>query len=324
VKKTIGLQILTALFISVLCASVQVGYSQKTTQVGESIKAEKSLLERYIQISSLPQGAKGGAFREIPTAGQAAIFRFHIALQLMKNADFTYEQRGLLFDSISEITPDFYGDTNDTRKLSQQKILLLGQKAQSLFSKRQVFEIMGNLGGSKVDAVMIQKYEDLTPLNDLQRKAVFRKVSAQEKRDLWRIHIAFFMAMHSDLTVSQRNFISDTLDFMTLEVFELGPKDPQWEAKVGQPIESLTGKVLKAFSKEEAANLVARLGQPQTPGQATPEGGPAPLLADCGCHRGNGDQCWDGVCSGNACNQSSAGCGFLWGQPCNGTACYNP
>jgi hypothetical protein len=115
------------------------------------------------------------------------------------------------------------------------------------------------------------------------------------------------------------------LDFMTLEVFELSPKDAQWEAKVGKPLTVLTDKALQAFSKEEAGNLVARLGEPQKAGTTiSTEGTPLPVLNKCTCHRGEGDQCWFGICAGNICKYLITGCGAFFFQECNGVACYNP
>jgi hypothetical protein len=249
--------------------------------------------------------------------------RFHIAFQLVKRPGLTADQKTLLFDGLSMITADSYSDTDTAKQaVAEAKAVSLAPRIQALFQGRERFEIFGNLGPTKDDVAILQKYEDLTPLNDLQRKAVFRKVNAAEKRDLWRVHTALYLARHFDLTASQKNFITDWLDFLTLEVFELSPKDPQWEAKVGKSLSVLTDKVLQAFSKEEAGNLVARLGEPQKEGTTiSTEGLPAPEMDDCGCHRGIGDQCWGGECWGNVCRYSDYGCGFGWLLTCNGTKC---
>ena len=283
------------LVFSVLTAS---SYSQKSTAVNSEASqkpAAAGIIQRYVDISALPMPEKQKFMRgNVSAEEKALLMRFHLAFQLVKRPDLTTEQKNLIDDSLSIIKIDTYGHPEDV----QPEIITLAPRIKAAFPGREGFEIFGNIGGTKEDVAILQKYEDLTPLTSLQRKVVFREATAQEKLGLWRVHVAFYMANHFELTALQKGFISDFLAFMTLEVFELSPRDPQWGSKIGKPLDILTDKVLQAFSKDEAANLVTRLGEPEKAGTPiSTEGVPLPVMDDCGCHRGDGDQCWLGICA---------------------------
>src|SRR5262245_28039696 len=108
----------------------------------------------------------------LPSEEKAALMRFHLAFQAITRLDLTAEQKALIWESLSLIKADSYARTD---AYAQAELAGFAERVQNLFPGRNRFEIFGNIGGTKDDVAMLQKYEDLTPLNDLQRKAVFRK-----------------------------------------------------------------------------------------------------------------------------------------------------
>jgi hypothetical protein len=181
----------------------QHSYAQKTA-AAEAAKndtpqkaANTSVIGQYLSFSGLGMLEMQRMFRSLSPESRAAVMKFHIAFQLVKRPGLTAEQKALLLDGLSMLTADSYSDTDTAKQAAaEQTAILLDSRAKALFQGRERFEIFANLGPTKDDIFMLQKYEDLTPLNDLQRKEVFRESTAEEKRDLWRVHIALYLAGH--------------------------------------------------------------------------------------------------------------------------------
>jgi hypothetical protein len=233
------------------------------------------------------------------------------------------EQKNLILEAISVSTPEFFEMTasNSSREVTLQS---LTQRALGVFSKTEVAQIFGDLGGGTAEIELLQKYQDISAVSMLKRKSLFRNASTKDRSDLWRVHLALILAKQSKLNNEQREFLQEIISFATPELYQLLEDNSQTRAKVKSSIEWLLARALTLFSKQEAAEFFTKLGeQPNSVNSIMDELPPdpnTPRTPDCNCHRGFGDMCTYG-CIGTNCRTSSWGCGFLYALSCTGTEC---
>jgi hypothetical protein len=108
---------------------------------------------------------------------------------------------------------------------------------------------------------IIQKYAEICGQPMPERVQSMQKLNAIERSYLWRVHLGLYLTQHTALSRDQQSLILDTLAVATPQLFA-GPdgKDPNWKAKVLEPLENLKSRVLQLFSKEEAAQFLSNLG----------------------------------------------------------------
>jgi hypothetical protein len=252
---------ITGLFgLFTLNTLAQAPVSARTRQ-SQKVSLENIVLQNYIDISSLSKDARKSFFGNLSPEEKANLFKLHLVLQLVKRPNLAKDQKDLIFESISTLTPNAY-DKNNPEKLekSRRDGELLGQKAKALFSKQEFFEIFANLGGGTVEINLLRKYLDVSALSVLERKDVFRKESAQDKSNLWRVHLAFHLAKQSGLNSRQMEIIFEAIIFATPEIYEISRDSSEWRVKVHEPIQLFTIRALEVFSKDEVAEIFSNLG----------------------------------------------------------------
>jgi len=199
------------------------------------------------------------------------------------------------------------------------------ESIRAAFSREDGARIFATLGDQEGQD-LLQKYMDICALPMKGRKDAFRKASPTDASDLWRTHLALYLARHPELNEAQRQSILGVMSFASPEFFKL--PHAKAEGQVG-PLES---SVHGIFSRIEGAKIFATLGEPD-PSQ-TLKGSTALLEAptkwkqpnrfigrleerkDCECTSSCMNTCWN-YCQGTqGCTQSSGGCGFLWQCDC--------
>lgn len=217
---------------------------------------ENRVLQSYIDISSLPKDERKRFFGKLSLEEKANLFKLHLALQFIKRPNLTKEQKDLILEAISMITPDFY----DKEKLekSRQYGTLLEQKAKVLFSKQEILEIFADLGGGTNEINLLQKYLDISALSVHERME--RRVSANDKSDLWRIHLAFHLAKLPGLNTQQMEIILEFITIATPEVYDIPRNSSEWIIKVNGPVQLLTSRAREVFSRNEIAKIFSNLG----------------------------------------------------------------
>lgn len=231
------------------------------TRQPQKANLENRVLQNYIDISSLSKDARKSFFGNLSSEEKAKLFKLHLVLQFVKRPNLTKDQKDLILESISTLTPDAY-DKNNTEKLekSRRDSELLGQKAKVFFSKQEFFEIFADLGGGTVEINLLRKYLDVSAQSLLERKEVIRKESAQDKSNLWRIHLVFHLAKQSKLNSRQMEIILEAITFATPEIYEIPRDSSEWRVKVHEPIQLFTIRALEVFSKDEVAEIFSNLG----------------------------------------------------------------
>jgi len=268
------------------------------------------------------------------------------------HAELNERQVRIILDAISLSTPEFFETSKNTfaKTKADEALQSLTRKAFDAFPNSQAADLFSNIGGGKVEVRFLKMYFDLSALPLRQRKASFRNASSNDKSDLWRTHLALFLAKRPNLNSEQKKTILAAMALITREHFGIWPSDSAWKTKVRDPLRSLEEQIVGAFSLEDAAKIFATIGDDTEPADgATYEdsvilknvhyrlngSGPytrwprsrsigpdiQPKLSTCECST-ESDYCpiWS-YCGGAACTKTSSGCGTFWRYPCDG-ACH--
>lgn len=295
----------------------QTGIAQKSLPAQDTPQSKKNALQNYIDISALPMNERPAAFRNLSPEGNASIFKFHLAFQLMKRPNLSNEQKEMIIESIADLSADSYDFSKD-RTLVQAKILDLNSRLAAIFTKQETFEIFASLGGDKNDIAILSKYQQITlPVYGTQRKSLFIALSPQDKSDVMRIHMIGKLAEKGGLTIEQTRITADSIVICTPDFYsKTGEND---KGGSSSSVKAIVERIAKGFEKQEAFEIFASLG-----GES---GGPAPEEVSCLCSTIDDWCSWWGPYGSNCmqnsashpCTPKSFGCGAFFREGCNGT-----
>jgi hypothetical protein len=294
--------------------------AQETPTAGKA-DLENSVSQNYIDISSLPRDERKRFFANLLAEEKANLFKLHLALQLVIRPNLTKDQKDLILESISFVTPHTY-DKNNLGKLenTRQDGGLLGQKTRELFSKQEFFEIFADIGGGKTEIKLLRNYLDISALSVPKRMDALQKATAKDKSNLWRVHLALHLAKMPGLNSRQMEIISETITFATPELYKIPRDSSEWIDKVSEPVQLLTIRALEVFAKNEVAEIFSKFGgkKPSSGDSIVPKGG---FIPDglCNCSRQWSDCPGITSCRG-LCEVPPGGgqCGFLGMYTCDG------
>lgn len=292
------------------------------TKQSQKVNAENGVLQNYINISSLSMNERKKFFSNLSAKEKANLFKLHLALQFVKRPNLAKNQSDLILESISIATPDAY-DKNNPEKLekSWQGGEMIGQNAKALFSQQEFFEIFAAPGGETTEINLLQKYQEISALSALEMKETFKKFSAKDKSDLWRVHLALNLAKQSELNSRQRGIILEIIAFATPELYELARDSSEWTVKMKATVQLFTSRALEAFSKDKIAEIFINFGG-KNPCLRDSIAGEGVKLADdllCNCSRQWADCPQPLYCMGTCLVPPGGGeCGFMGWYICNG------
>ncbi len=163
-----------------------------------------------------------------------------------------------------------------------------------------------------------QRYNDLVPLPESYRKAVFRASTPQVRSQLWVDHLKQYRASHPALSAEQTQVVDRAISIMGREstfVLEQGATP-----EVYRQLDDLKEAAVRALGHDEAYALLAALGPvSQAPGVALQA---LRDEAQCECAtESNWCNYGFGQCSANGSCQWSANCGVGYNYWCDGL-CY--
>jgi len=98
-----------------------------------------------------------------------------------------------------------------------------------------------------------------------KRKAAFNLASPKEKSDLFRTHLALYLAKHPELNDGQQRVILEGLSLLTPALYEMRTDNPEAKSKVDDSLRQFRTHILAAFTMEEGRNIFAALGDPEAP-----------------------------------------------------------
>jgi hypothetical protein len=134
--------------------------------------------------------------------------------------------------------------------------IVLGSKT---FTSASVAQVIGQLPGDKAQD-SLQKYSDISALPMDKRRSAFSEASPKDRSDFVRIHLALYLARHSELNENQKQLV---LDGMSLATSELYADSPDRQAKFAEPLRQFATRIGTVFSQEEAPRIFATLGAPE-------------------------------------------------------------
>ena len=142
------------------------------------------------------------------------------------------------------------------------------------------------------------------------------------RANLWKIHLALYLAKHSELTKEQKKIILEGITLFTPELYQTPKKSWSGEMETdNEAIQLFTKRAQEVFSKEKGAEVFEKLGGAESQySRNLDEIELSMLRADnCNCS-GASDWCWN-VCVGVGCKQTTWGCGTGWSHPCDHNGC---
>ena len=300
----------------------------------KKVKAEKDVLQNYIDISSLPANKRPKAFSDLSAEDKSNIFKLHLALQFIKRPGLTSDQKDIILESMSAITPDVYDRTKDRKNVEETSIESLQARATSIFPQQEAVEIFAKLGGTPEDIEMIKEYQRITSFPSFpERKIAFRKVSSAQMSDLWKLQLAFYLVQDDKLNNSQKEFILRVIHFANPSVYK-GLKTYNEKsnlnskiqvANLDKEIKTLEDEASSLFSEETLSTIFKKLGftgsykSSNVNNSIVADGGDFEIpVSSPSCTCRSGDCSEATVCASGGCESTWFGCGFIYVQSCNG------
>ncbi len=297
-------------------------HAQKTAAMNgaqsQEIDVERAYLRRYQEMAALPVSERRALFVQSSAAEKSSLWRVHLALTLAKRSELNNDQREVVLEAISLAIPELFSLTSESplwKTKVDGPLQLLRQHALGAYSKQEAAAILSNISDDEAEITLLQKYTAISALSLTDRKALFAKSVSKDKSDLWRVHLALYLAQRPTMKKEQREVILDAISLATPELFSLSPDNPLWKAQVGEPLQLLNKKALVVFSKSEGAEFLNNLGGRDTVlSGLDPDPDPS---KKCNCSH-DSDWCILYDCFGTFCKRISTGCGTFWMHPCTG------
>ena len=357
-KITLSLLLLTAvMWLTTFTRAQQFAPPTAITVVSTYEYETAEILQKYEEISALSVPERRNFFRSSSARGKSEMSRVFLALQFVTRPDLNERQARIMLDAISLSSPEFFTamDGAPTEKAKATAALQsLARGAHGIISLNHSAEHFAGIGMNQAEDQILRKYNDISALPITKRKAYFRNATAKDKSDLWRTHLALFIARRTELNDWQRETILAAMSLATPRWFEVKSSDPDWKLKVGDLLRSLEARILTAFPLEEGAKIFATLGySTETARRPSTSTRPAFLTkinykwannsraheqwtinrfaeqdqgmeleqSPCECST---DSDWCGIfdrCNGANCKVTEDGCGTFYRYPCNGASC---
>jgi hypothetical protein len=260
------------LFLIVLANSIVASvYAQKAGVINgaqaQRNDVERAALNRYRELAELPVPERREVFIQASAMEKSSLWRIHLALSLANRSELSSEQRDVILEAISLATPELFSITSESplwKSQVDEPLKSLMQRALKAYPKKEAAAIFAQIGDDKAELTLLQKHRDISSRSLAERKELFEKLSSKEKSDLWRFHLALYLAHHSNLNREQRKVILDAMSLATPELFSISPDNPLWEVQVDKPLQLLNQRALAVFSKSEGAEIFNALGGYET------------------------------------------------------------
>lgn len=263
----------------------------------------------YIDLLSLPIGKTRKGFVDLSEVDRSDLFRFHLAFQLANRPNLSNAQQDLILESLSVASSDAYDKTKDKTNLRVQT-QTLEERIKIVFSKQEAIDIFANLKGTSEDLRLLKKYQDISNISTVDdRRDFFRNLSAADKSNLWRIHLAYSLVRFPELNSEQQRVVLQTIEIAVPELFEAATDSPERNAKIETSVKPLQKRIHEAFSKGIGMKVFLVMGNDPTSESL--------LAAQCNCSIDSIPACWDEYCPRANCHRTS-GCGVLWLWECDG------
>jgi hypothetical protein len=105
-------------------------------------------LRKYSQISELSKGDRKASFSLMSAEDKSSLWRVHLGLNLARHPEWTEQQRSIVLEAITMVTPELYKVSKDSNwtRLVDEPVRLLTQKALLVFTKQEGAALLSELG----------------------------------------------------------------------------------------------------------------------------------------------------------------------------------
>lgn len=321
---------LSLLIFSVLAAATSAIIAQTVSKDSQPQKADaqESFLQRFLEMSALPSGKRQRFFSDSSNDEKAGFFKLHLALQFIKRPNLTKEQREVISEAVSKVSPDTYDKSNpDKRAKAEKSAMELQSKALGVFAPNEAYEIFASLGGEKDDVALLQKYLDVVSLPTmLKRRKAFRESLPTDKSNLIKAQMAYYLATYEG-GKERQGFLLEAITLAVPDAFSSPNGKDEGRTKAKLSLEPLRDKANKLFSEREIFTIFMSLGTEEkistkntNATQLTiDDPPPAESLEDCGC------VWWCSpchYCKSGGCKETTSGCGFFLDSSCTGKCVF--
>jgi hypothetical protein len=309
-------------------------------------------LQKYADISALPMEKRRAAFSNASPRDRSNLVRIHLALYLARQPELNEDQKQVILEGMSFATPERYAMTSDSpdwKANVEGPLRQFGGRILALFSKDEGARVFATLGPPEPQDELFQKYRDVSSLSMAKRRTEFSNDSPKNRSDLFRTHLALYLAMHPELNAEQGKLILEAMSLATPTLYDVRPDILNSRTKLEERLRPFEDRMLALFSKDEAAKVFAMLGEPEPHSVSSPQSssitkelrrgewknrgrnflaptrhaGQEYVEGTCPCAAWSWPDDWCGIgyqCKGSSnCSHTSIGCGTFLIYACDGT-----
>jgi hypothetical protein len=209
------------------------------------LDTQGEILQKFIDVSALPMPDRIRLMQSLSPNDRSFLWRVHLALYITQHPGLTKDQQNVVLDTFAFATPQLFTPTSQGDPGWRTKVLepldQLRRRALQLFDKEEAAEIFAMVGPRQQEADALRKYLSLSELRRADRKATFARMSAEDKANLWHVHLALNLAQHSEWNEQQRSVVLEAIAMVTAKLYEI-PRGAQWTALVDEPARVLMTK----------------------------------------------------------------------------------
>ena len=112
---------------------------------------DSEALRKYSELSDLSKEDRKVSFSLMAAEDRSSLWRVHLALNLARHPEWTEQQRSIVLEAITMVTPRLYKTPRDSNwtRLVDEPVRLLTQRAQFVFNKQEGAALFSELGFSE-------------------------------------------------------------------------------------------------------------------------------------------------------------------------------
>lgn len=112
---------------------------------------DSEALRKYNQLSELSKEDKKANFSLMSAEDKSSLWRVHLGLSLARHPEWAEQQRSIILEAITIVTPQLYKTAKDNNwtRLVDEPVRLLTQKALLVFTKQEDAALFAELGFSE-------------------------------------------------------------------------------------------------------------------------------------------------------------------------------
>lgn len=112
---------------------------------------DSEALRKYSELSELSKEDRKVSFSLMAPEDRSSLWRVHLALNLARHPEWTEQQRSIVLEAITMVTPRLYKTPKDSNwtRLVDEPVRLLTQRARFVFTKQEGAALFSELGFSE-------------------------------------------------------------------------------------------------------------------------------------------------------------------------------